>query len=250
MEYSNAKSIRCCDIRFVLLKVNTQKSVVESIVVLTSEYIEKHFGVFGKPTIKHQIIIPPQKRVEIKGNILLGEDTKKMVDFCRKTYKEPSEKMIDFPINSKPFSIEILSKKVAQNLVGVRLQGSDTKTRGQNLERKVMSLLGYDSQLVGGFPDIPNQLLEVKVQDSSTIDLGKYSPETDNVIFSNLTTKDVRYLIALTDPQNRVVESVVLVSGAELGKVFTYVSDTSFKCQRTIPMSFFEKYKGKAVFNP
>lgn len=250
VEYSNGKCIRCCDIRFVFLKVNAQSSIIDSIIVLTPSYIEKKFGTFGKPTIKHQIIIPPQKRAEIKGNILLGKDTKTMIDFCRKSYKKPSEKMTEFPIESKPFSIEILFKSVAQNLVGVRLQGNDTKTRGQNLERKVMSLLGYNSRLVGGYPDIPNQLLEVKLQDSATIDLGKFSPETDAVIFSDFTTKDIRYLIALTNHQSRVIESVVLVSGAELGKVFTYVSATSFKCQRMIPMSFFEKYRGKAVFNP
>jgi hypothetical protein len=31
--------------------------------------------------------------------------------------------------------------------------------------------------------------------------------------------------------------SVVLVSGEKLGEIFTYVSDTSFKCQRSKPMS-------------
>lgn len=35
----------------------------------------------------------------------------------------------------------------------------------------------------------------------------------------------------------------------ELGKIFTYVSDKSYKCQRSIPMSFFEEQKGKVVYN-
>jgi hypothetical protein len=55
--------------------------------------------------------------------------------------------------------------------------------------------------LLGGYPDIPNQALEVKVQDSATVDLGKYTPEYEETITSYLqvTTKDMRYLIALTD---------------------------------------------------
>ena len=118
------------------------------------------------------------------------------------------------------------------------------------LEKKAMTLLGYKSNLVGGYPDVPNQLLEVKVQDSPTIELGKYSPEFEEVIYSNITTEDIRYLIALTNPKTNVVESVILVSGKELCDIFSFVSDTSFKCQRSIPMSFFEEYKKKCVFNP
>lgn len=143
-----------------------------------------------------------------------------------------------------------MSKLVAEKLLGTKLQSADTKNKGQFLERKAMALLGYKSSLVGGYPDIPNQLLEVKVQDSPTIDLGKYSPEFEEVIYSNITTKDIRYLIALTNPKTNLIESVVLVSGKELGDIFSFVSDTSFKCQRSIPMSFFEKYKKKCVFNP
>ena len=161
--------------------------------------------------------------------------------------------MKDFPEESKPFSIELLSKLVAKKLLGTNLKLTDTKNRGQLLERAVMTLLGYNSPsglLSGGFPDIPNQLLEVKVQDSPTIDLGKYSPEFEEIIFSNITTKDIRYLIALTNSRTKKVESVVLVSGKELGETFTFVSATSFKCQRSIPMSFFEKNKGKSVSNP
>lgn len=250
IEYKNGKRIRACDIRLVFLKIDLQKSIIESIVILTPAYIEKNFGVFGKPTIKHQIIISEKKREEIKGNVLLGTDTKRMIGVCRKTYKQPIEKMTDFPEETKPFCIELLSKLVAEKLLGTKLQSSDTKNRGQILERKTMALLGYKSNLVGGYPDVPNQLLEVKVQDSPTIDLGKFSPEFEEVVYSNITTKDIRYLIALTNSKTNVIESVVLMSGKELGDIFSFISDTSFKCQRSIPMSFFEEYKKKCVFNP
>ena len=119
-----------------------------------------------------------------------------------------------------------------------------------------MDLLGYtlvDKDLLyGAYPDIPNQLLEVKVQDTQTVDLGKFSPEHEEIINKelNLTTYDVRYLIALTNPKTETIEGIILSPGEKLGEVFSYVSDKSYKCQRSIPMSFFEKYKGKVVINP
>lgn len=250
IEYKNGKKIRACDIRLVFLKIDTQKSIIESIIILTPAYIEKRFGSFGKPTIKHQIIISEKKRKEIKGTILLGNDTDRMKNICRKTYKQPTEKMTEFPQETKPFEIKLLSKLVAEKILGTKLQSSDTKNRGQILEKRVMILLGYKGNLVGEYPDIPNQLLEVKVQDSPTIDLGKYSPEFEETVFSNITTKDIRYLIALTNSQTNIIESVILVSGSNLCNIFSFVSDTSFKCQRSIPMSFFENYKKECFFNP
>jgi len=49
---------------------------------------------------------------------------------------------------------------------------------------------------------------------------------------------------------NGSINGIVLVPGEELGKNFTYVAEKSFKCQRRIPMEFFEKFKGRVVFNP
>ena len=106
--------------------------------------------------------------------------------------------------------------------------------------------------LCGDFPDIRNQLLEVKVQDSPTVDLGKFSPEKEEIITkgSSYTTFDVRYLIALTNPKTEEIEGIILSPGEKLGELFSYVSAESYKCQRSIPMSFFDKYNGSSVFNP
>jgi hypothetical protein len=122
------------------------------------------------------------------------------------------------------------------------------------LEREVAKILGYSEEesLVGGYPDIPHQLLEIKVQDSPTVDLGKFSPSNAIMVNEELqvTTEDVRYLIALANPASGIIEGLVITSGAELGDSFTFVNGTSFKCQRSIPMSFFDEYEGSAVFNP
>lgn len=53
-------------------------------------------------------------------------------------------------------------------------------------------------------------MLEVKVQDSPTIDLGRYSPQFEENINANFTTRTVRYLIALTDAMNGSIDGDVL----------------------------------------
>ena len=65
-----------------------------------------------------------------------------------------------------------------------------------------------------------------------------------------MSTRDVRYLVALINSKPQTIEGVILSSGEQLGNVFTYVSDKSYKCQRTIPMAFFEQFSGDCVFNP
>ena len=164
--------------------------------------------------------------------------------------------MIYEPSAQEIFSLVLLKEKIAKVLIGEKLESGATKNRGQALERRVLDLLGYPNnkkeQLYGAFPDIRNQLLEVKVQDSPTVDLGKFSPEFEEVIIEdlNLTTHDVRYLIVLTNPETEIIDGIILVPGDKLGEVFSYVSSQSYKCQRTIPIDFFDNYKGQSVFNP
>jgi len=180
-------------------------------------------------------------------------------------------------------SPEELAKKLS-NLLGTRFKlTGKTRTDGSNIrklvastlektplptkaeeseyeiippKRKVLELLGYPNEekkpLYGAFPDIRNQLLEVKVQDSPTVDLGKFSPEFEEIVIEdlNITTYDVRYLIALTNSETEIIEGIILSSGEKLGEVFSYVSDESYKCQRSIPIKFFDKYSGQSVFNP
>ena len=143
-----------------------------------------------------------------------------------------------------------------KELIGKSIKPSQTKNRGQELELICLNLLGYnitkDNFLEGGFPDIKNQLIEVKIQDSPTVDLCRYSPASEEIIFSdlNITTLDIRYIIALTNPQNGIIEGLVITPGKYLGNYFTYVSDESYKCQRSITINKFDKYLNQSVFNP
>lgn len=259
VKYDSGESLQCIDVRFVFGKINISKSEIESVIILTPEYIEQKFGKFGKPTIKHQLLISSKVRNEIYSRtdkILSFTDSKKLSYHIMRDYNPPKSGMVEEPQIRELYSIELLKEMVAKKLIGKKLKAAATKNRGQALERMTLELLGYkvkeDDLLYGGFPDIKNQLLEVKVQDSQTVDLGKFSPENEEVVVEgeNLTTFDVRYLIALTNPETEIIEGIILSPGEKLGELFSYVGEKSFKCQRSIPLSFFEKYIGQVVFNP
>ncbi len=257
VNYQNGDKIRCSDIRLALVKV--EDNTISSITVVTPTYIEKEFGKFGKPTVKHQLTMTDRQRkavIESESHILLGKDTANMLCKVSDSAIKNKEKMTSKPVIGELLSMRRLNELVAEKLIGQNLSASDTKTRGQSLEKKVIELLGYTDDnlevLAGGYPDVPNQLLEVKVQDSPTIDLGKYSPELEDefMVGEDYTTKDVRYLIALTNPKTGTIEGVVLMAGEQLGEYFSYIANVSYKCQRSIPMTFFERNRGKSVFNP
>lgn len=249
-------AIKCNDIRLILVQIDTDKKQIKTIVTATPQYIVDKFGTFGVPTMKHQLIIAETKRKEIirqDSKCLFHDDTENMFSHIQADFFTITDNISTSPQTGKLLPLSVIKDKVIGSLLGRKLKNADTKTRGQELERLVASLLGYhiDDTLVGGYPDIPNQLLEIKIQDSPTVDLDKYSPSNPITIDMNLdiTTEDVRYLIALTD-KNGIIEGLILCPGNKLGEHFTFVNGTSYKCQRSIPMNFFDSFSGKSVFNP
>lgn len=257
IRYDNGDYISAKDVRFVLIKVDMDNELIESVVIMTPQYIEDTFGPFGKPTIKQQLLVSNKLRQQIidsNSHIYLTPDTATIRPHLTEKFIAPKCLSSDMPISGEILSIDTIYERVAKKLIGKQLESTDTKTRGQLLEKEVIKLLNYHDniKLVGGYPDVPNQLLEVKVQDTQTIDLGKYSPQFTEIINDSLSlsTKDVRYLIALTNPDTKVIDGVILSSGERLGDIFTYVSDQSFKCQRSIPMTFFDDFIGQCVSNP
>lgn len=180
IKYDSGESLKCTDVRFVFVQIDLAKSIIASVIVLTAEYIEKHFGKFGKPTIKHQLLISSKARKSIfesPDKVLSFPDSKKLSYSITHDYVPPKSGMVEEPDIKELYSIALLKEMVAKKLIGRKLDAAATKNRGQALERMVLELLGYiikeNELLYGAFPDIRNQLLEVKVQDSPTVDLGR-----------------------------------------------------------------------------
>ena len=258
VQYSNGSVLSAKDVRFIFVPVDPITETISSIVVLTPDYIEVNFGPFGKPTIKHQLIISGSMRdsiLSLQPPVFIGTDTNRLNELVTSSFVKPTASIHDAPQPGMIFDITLLEAKLSKHLLGMIIPPDATKTRGQTLEKIVARLLGYTTSnklLAGGYPDVMNQLLEVKIQDSPTVDLGLYSPQFEETLpaMRNITTRDVRYLIALMDSDESRIAGLIICAGGDLGKHFTYVADESYKCQRSIPMDFFKRYKGKSVFNP
>jgi hypothetical protein len=232
---------------------------IRAVIIATSDYIETHFGKFGKPTVKEQMIISEQKRAAIlrmQPPILFGTDDRSVKNRVCGIPQIRGKSIKSPPDGTCLYSIEEIRDRVAAKLVGSRIEPGGTKNRGQQLELIVARGLGYDmaegEALVGGYPDLPHQALEAKIQDRATVDLGRYSPRFEVPIPScpQFTTHTARYLIALMDNATSKCMGVVLCPGKDLAAHFAYVADQSFKCQRAIPMAFFDRFEGRCVFNP
>jgi hypothetical protein len=81
IKYESGESLKCADVRFVLTKIDVINNKVSSIIIATPNYIVDKFGAFGKPTIKHQLLISSKIRKEIynsKDKIMFFKDSNKL----------------------------------------------------------------------------------------------------------------------------------------------------------------------------
>ena len=259
IEFGDGSLLRANSVRLVLVRVDTTRHFVRSVVVASPEYIVRHFGKFGKPTVKEQLIILPRARLEVLSKnppILFYPDDASLSRKLARRIVTQTSRIHEEPTLKTTLRLAAIRDFVQSQLIGRRIQPGATKNRGQQLEFMVATGLGYKvtdaDVLIGGYPDIRHQALEVKVQDAPTVDLGRYSPQFDEVVAgcTGFTTQSIRYLIALMDPKTAICQGAILCPGKRLAENFVYVADKSFKCQRSIPMAFFDHFDGKAVFNP
>lgn len=132
-------------------------------------------------------------------------------------------------------------------LIGERIPAKGERVTGQLFEREVAKRFGYsfnDTELsadTGAFPDIRHQVVETKLQDSPTIDLGCHHPDDEEVLDSDwsddLAPQDVRYVIGLANKVEDEFEitGIIVVSGNEFGEYFSITEETSSKVQMPIP---------------
>ncbi len=125
------------------------------------------------------------------------------------------------------------------------------RNRGAALHRIVCELLGYsDYRDDGQFPDIRNQLLEVKLQTSPTIDLGLVLPaskeplDVPQIAGTQARHCDVRYALfyAQTDGATVTLTHFYLTTGADFFTRFPQFGGKVLnkKLQIPLPSDFFE----------
>lgn len=129
------------------------------------------------------------------------------------------------------------------------LDAVQERNRGAELHEMICNHLGYSIyEDDGSYPDIVNQLLEIKLQTSPTIDLGLHSPEDGEQIISigntDFCSEDIRYAIfdGDVDGNKVVLQNLYLVTGEDFTNYFPLFNGkgTNAKLQLPLPNNFFD----------
>lgn len=155
-----------------------------------------------------------------------------------------------FPQRNQLLRIHEIYQRL-QPMVGRTIDYLDAvqeRNRGAELHAMICEHLGYSIyEDDGTYPDIANQLLEIKLQTSPTIDLGLHSPEDVDAIVTIENTvfcsEDIRYAIFDGEVRgNRVLlKNLYLVTGEDFTNYFPLFRGrgTNAKIQLPLPYDFF-----------
>jgi len=159
----------------------------------------------------------------------------------------------DLPDLNKLYSIDSIYGKL-EKLIGetfIDVGHDQERNRGASLHKLVCKQLGYQIYRdTGQFPDIVNQLLEIKLQTSPTIDLGLVEPKSTALLdLPQLQKKqvrhcDIRYAIfyAKTDGARVTLTHFFLTTGKDFFNRFPQFQGKKLnkKIQIPLPSNFFE----------
>jgi len=235
--------------RYVLIRVN-DNNLISKVKVVTGNNLAL-FDTTGTLTQKYQAsLIPKDDTTEL----ITTEDTELLKPFVRVGIDLASiESPINNPIAGQLLPILEIYERLS-NLVGYSFAdfGRDQeRNRGAELHKLVCQQLGYkDFRDDGQFPDIRNQLLEVKLQTSPTIDLGLIRPDsTEALDIPRIKDKqirhcDVRYALfyAETDGEIVTLTHLFLTTGQKFFGRFPQFKGKVLnkKLQIPLPSDFFE----------
>ncbi|RYQ64136.1 restriction endonuclease [Bifidobacterium pseudolongum] len=156
----------------------------------------------------------------------------------------------DFPSIGNVYKIDKLYD-ILLNLLGHEFaEPSSDRIRGDIIHRQVCSYLGYKNfKDDGQFPDLKNQLLEIKAQTSPTIDLGLHRPASEDIALASTSiefkTSDMRYAIfackALPNQTFRI-EAIYVTTGKDFPNHFRMFKgkEQNSKLQLPLPSDFFD----------
>lgn len=230
------------DRRYVIIKLDENDRVVK-VKVITGEDLAK-YDTTGTITIKHQAILRVGQQT---AELLSRSDTNGLYPFTsREELTKLNASPTSFPVPQKLLPIKTIFERL-QPLVGKKFIDSgivQERNRGGELHKLICSSLGFsDFSDNGQFPDVLNQLLEVKLQTSPTIDLGLISPNsTDPLTISmgsySVTPSDVRYAIfyATTNGAEVELKNLFIVNGKDFFKYFPRMEGKVINGKLQIPL--------------
>jgi len=234
--------------RYVIIKLN-DKDVVTRVRVISGQELSL-LDKTGTLTRKYQARVT---NVRQDAELITPVDTENLISLEIEDNKkvDPKYKPTDLPIKENLLPIQVIFEKL-KKLIGISFDDSgydQERNRGAGLHNLVCRAIGYDAYLDNGrFPDVLNQLLEVKLQTSPTIDLGLVSPDSKALLdvplnSHNVRHCDVRYVIFFgeTDGKSVKIKNLFLTTGEGFFKRFPQFQGkvVNAKIQIPLPSNFF-----------
>lgn len=231
--------------RYVFLRLNAN-NVITSVKVINGLELARYDRT-GTLTRKYQATMP-----DYDGDICSERDSATIEDWII----DPNTSLQRVNPNQFPHRNQLLRiQEIYQRLypmIGQTIAYLDAvqeRNRGAELHAMICEHLGYSFyEDDGTYPDIANQLLEVKLQTSPTIDLGLHSPEdgAEIVTIENTTfySGDIRYAIFNGEVNGNLIllKHLYLVTGEDFTNHFPLFNGrgTNAKIQLPLPYDFFD----------
>lgn len=209
--------------RYVFFQVS-DNDVITAVKVITGDILAQYDRT-GTLTRKYQATM-----ISYGKNICSNDDSTAIANWII----DANEPLLKVNPNNYPRRNQLL--RIAEvyrrllSMVGKSISYLDAiqeRNRGAELHSMICEHLGYSVyEDDGTYPDIVNQLLEVKLQTSPTIDLGLHSPEDGECIASidniDFYSKDVRYAIFDGEVKGSriVLKNLYLVTGEDFTNYF------------------------------
>ena len=236
--------------RYVILRID-ENDKISRVKVVNGEELAR-FDTTGTLTQKYQARLNLQDSYEelvaandtnaLRGNVQFGHTL------------AVGARPIDNPVNGHLLPIaEVFSQlRVAIGRSFDDPGHDQERVRGERLRSLVCELLGYCDFLDDGrFPDLRNQLLEVKLQTSPTIDLGLVQPSSEDPLdmpmFADTLVRpcDVRYALfyGRTDGATVTLTHFFLTTGENFFVRFPQCGGNlvNKKLQIPLPSNFFDR---------
>ena len=235
--------------RYVIIRVG-RHNVITKIKVVTGDTLVL-LDTTGTLTQKYQARLIPGRE---KAELITDEDTETLRAFVQTDVDlAAGASPVNNPRAAQLLPIEEIFDRLIP-LVGISFSdiGYDQeRNRGAALHSLVCQRLGYaDYRDDGQFPDVRHQLLEVKLQTSSTIDLGLVCPDSEEPLgVTRIESRQIRHcdvlyalFCATMDGRNVTLTHLFLCNGEKFFTRFPQFQGKVLnkKLQISLPQNFFD----------
>lgn len=229
--------------RYVFLRVN-KDDVITCVRVVSGETLAE-FDRTGRLTTKYQATMN-----SFEKSYLFSEDTITVANWII----HPHSSLRSVNPNYYPSPNQLLPiSEIYERLLPMvdhcidYLNPLQERNRGAELHKLICQHLGYSVYKDdGSYPDIANQLLEIKLQTSPTIDLGLHSPKDRAPIVTigdtTFYSDDVRYVIFDGSIEGNYIRlnRLYVVAGYKFANHFPLFKGQNAKIQLPLPPNFFD----------